>query len=71
MSKMGGAVFPLFMQQWWAKKVRRPPPPPPLKKLSLKETKRKNISFLALLINTNMYRDNDLIYHLEYPNKSS
>lgn len=26
MSKMGEAVFPLFMQQWWAVKVRKPKP---------------------------------------------
>lgn len=24
----GGAVFPLFMQQWWAVKVRKQPPLP-------------------------------------------
>lgn len=42
MSKMGGgAVFPLFMQQWWAVKVRKQPPL--LKKLIKKQNKTKKV----------------------------
>lgn len=47
-----GAVFPLFMQQWWDVKVQAP---------LLKKNEKKQIRVLFLL-NTNMYRDNALIF---------
>lgn len=51
MSKMGGEVFPLFMQQWWAVKVRKPPPL--LKKLWFKQSKQKK--FLLIFTYQHIY----------------